>query len=263
MPPFSLVAGPQWLHGAFVVAGAAAAVAVFLAEARRRTVLDDRLFGVMLGSLLSGAIGAKLATVWRYLEAAPDPSLWGVLLSGGKSVLGGLAGAYVGALATKRLLGYRRPTGDVFAPAVALGLAVGRIGCLLTETPGTPTGGSWGLVVDAAAASRLPRFPPVWVDVPLHPSFVYEIAFHAAAFVGLLRLRRLPSLRGELFKLYLLAYAVFRFAVEFVRGNDVAWLGLTRSQLFLIPSTLALAAYFLRRALRGGERAARWETADA
>jgi prolipoprotein diacylglyceryltransferase len=62
--------------------------------------------------------------------------------------------------------------------------------------------------------------------------------------------------RGDLFKIYLLAYALFRFVVEFVRGNDVAWNGLTRAQLFLIPATLALAWHFVRRPLRDAYRPA-------
>jgi len=56
---------------------------------------------------------------------------------------------------------------------------------------------------------------------------------------------------GDLFRIYLLAYAIFRFLVEFVRGNDVVWAGLTRPQLFLIPATTALAVYFATRRLRG------------
>jgi prolipoprotein diacylglyceryltransferase len=55
------------------------------------------------------------------------------------------------------------------------------------------------------------------------------------------------TVEGDLFKIYLLAYAIFRFFVEFVRGNPVLWNGLTGSQLFLIPSTLILVAYFARR----------------
>jgi prolipoprotein diacylglyceryltransferase len=238
---------PSRVHGAFVVLGTLAAVVVFLVEARRRRTLDDRLFVVLTGALFCGALAAKLSTAWRYFVAAPDPTLLGALVYGGKSVLGGLAGAYFGAVVTKRLIGYRAPTGDVFAPAVALGIGVGRFGCLLTETPGTPTGLPWGVKVDAARAALLPGFPPAWTGVPLHPSFVYEIAFHFAMLAVLLRLRRRPELRGELFKVYLLAYATLRFLVEFVRGNEVVWAGLTRSQLFLIPSILLLAGYFRRR----------------
>jgi phosphatidylglycerol:prolipoprotein diacylglycerol transferase len=238
---------PSGVHGAFVALGTVAAVALFLVEARRRRTLDDRLFIILTGSLFCGAVAAKLSTAWRYFAAAPDPTLIGALVYGGKSVLGGLAGAYIGAILTKRLIGYRASTGDVFAPAVALGIGIGRFGCLLTETPGTPTGLAWGVTVNAARAAAIPGFPPAWIGVPLHPSFVYEIVFHFAMLGVLLRLRRRPELRGELFKVYLLAYATFRFLIEFVRGNEVVWAGLTRSQLFLIPSTLLLAGYFVRR----------------
>lgn len=245
---------PSGVHGAFVALGTLAAVAVFLVEARRRRTLDDRLFMILTGSLFCGGVAAKLSTSWRYLAATPDPTLAGMLLYGGKSVLGGLAGAYLGAIAAKRLIGYRAPTGDVFAPAVALGIGIGRFGCLLTETPGTPTSLPWGVTVDAARAAILPGFPAAWIGVPLHPSFIYEIGFHLAMLGALLRLRRRPGLRGELFKVYLLAYAVFRFLIEFVRGNEVVWAGLTRSQLFLIPSSLLLAGYFVSRFVRRGRR---------
>ena len=69
---------------------------------------------------------------------------------------------------------------------------------------------------------------------PTLPSFLYESAFQLAAFVVIwwwLRHRSLPP--GEIFVWYVGAYGVFRFLVEFVRGNEVVWHGLTRPQLFL------------------------------
>lgn len=210
-------------------------------------MLSLDLVTVLAGALICGALGAKLAVLWRYLDAGAAPSLLGLLLSGGQSVLGGLSGAYLGALLTKRLVGYRAGTGDLFAPAVALGIGIGRFGCLLTEPPGVPTGGSWGVVVDAARAARIQAFPPQWIGVPLHPSFLYEIPFHLVMAGVLFRLRRRGAFRDDLFKLYCLAYAPFRFLLEFVRGNPVVWHGLTRSQLFLASATLLLAGAFLRR----------------
>lgn len=67
----------------------------------------------------------------------------------------------------------------------------------------------------------------------------------------LLWLRPRVHVDGELLKIYLLTYAVFRFGVEFVRGNEVALYGLSRSQLFLIPSGAILLAYFWRQYKRG------------
>jgi phosphatidylglycerol:prolipoprotein diacylglycerol transferase len=238
-------------HDFFVMLGALCALGVYGWEARRRRMLEEPIVWIALGSLLCGAIAAKLSTLWIYLSVAPEPSLEGVIVSGGKSILGGLAGAYVGALATKRLVGYREPTGDLFAPAVALGMAVGRWGCFLSEQPGTATSLPWGITVDREAGARIPNCPPCAAGLPMHPSFLYEIAFHAAMFAWLLRLRHRVPVRGELLKIYLLCYALFRFAVEFVRGNEPVWAGLSRSQLFLIPSTLLLLAYFWRQRARG------------
>jgi phosphatidylglycerol---prolipoprotein diacylglyceryl transferase len=169
------------------------------------------------------------------------------MLEGGKSILGGLAGAYLGAILAKRLIGYRSHTGDLFAPAVALGMAVGRVGCLLTEQIGTPTSMPWGISVSRAVAEHIPNCPACASGARMHPSFLYEIIFHAGMFAYLWWLRGRVALRGELLKRYLLAYALFRFAVEFVRGNEVVWQGLTRSQLFLIPSTLLLLWYYYRQ----------------
>jgi phosphatidylglycerol:prolipoprotein diacylglycerol transferase len=252
---FTIGGWPVPTHGFFVLFGVMVATCVFFYEAGRRRMLDERILGVVAGTLFFGALGAKLSTLWVYVQASPEPSLAGVLIDGGKSILGGLAGAYVGALIAKRVLGYSERTGDLFAPAVALGMAVGRVGCLLTEQLGTPTALPWGVALSADLAARIPNCPYCAPGVRLHPSFVYEIIFHLASFALIWWwLRPRVFVKGELLKIYLLAYAVFRFAVEFVRGNEVVWEGLTRSQIFLIPSTALLVLYFVRQIRRGAYR---------
>jgi prolipoprotein diacylglyceryl transferase len=235
-------------HNFFVTLGVLAATAVYFAEARRRGVLSEDVAVIALGTLLFGGIAARLSTAWQYVEVTGDSPV-NAWANGGKSILGGLAGAYAGALITKRWLGYREHTGDLFAPAVALGMAIGRIGCFLSEEPGTPTRLPWGVHVSPEAAAQIPRCAGCAAGVAMHPSFLYEIAFQCVMFVVLMRLRRSYRSNGsDLLKIYLLAYAVFRFFVEFVRGNDVWVGGLTRSQVFLIPATVLLVGYFRRRA---------------
>jgi len=247
-------------HEFFVFLGTVAAAVVFLRETRRRGLVDERLLWIIAGTLVCGAIGAKLATVWRYVALSGDHSLEGMLLRGGRSILGGRRVAYDGTVATKKLVGYARRTGDLFAPAVALGMAIGRIGCFLSEQVGTPTTLPWGLRFDDATLARIPNCPYCTPGVALHPSFLYEIAFHLVMFLVLMavilseakdRFRakagKRPRVEGDLFKIYLLAYAVFRFFIEFVRGNVVVWHGLSGSQLFLIPSTMLLVGYFVRQ----------------
>jgi len=238
---------PIGTHDLFVFFGLSAAVVIFFYEAWRREMFSPSIVWLACGTIVSGAIAAKASTMWRYIGFAPDPTALGAFLYGGKSILGGLAGAYLGGHLSKWLLGYKERTGDLFAPAVALGMAVGRWGCFFSETPGTPTSLPWGITVDEAAAARMPNCP---ANVPLHPSFLYEIAFHAVMFGVLWWLRPRVPVKGELFKIYLLAYATFRFFVEFVRGNQVLAFGLSGSQLFLIPSALLLAGYFVRQFAR-------------
>ncbi|EWT01669.1 diacylglyceryl transferase [Intrasporangium oryzae NRRL B-24470] len=234
-------------HEAFVALGLLVATLVFGAEMRRRRMADPRLWAVVAVALSWGGVFMYAGTWFQHLDPSANAGFVAQFLYGNRSVLGGLAGAYAGALAGKRLTGYRGRTGALFAPAVAAGLAIGRVGCLLTEDPGSPTGHDWGIVLDPAAAARTGAV----AGVPLHPSFLYEIAFHLLALALVVRHRDRLEEPAGLLTVYLAAYAVFRFLVEFVRGNEVAWLGLTRPQLFLLalgPLVLWRAARVLRPA---------------
>jgi prolipoprotein diacylglyceryltransferase len=201
------------------------------------------------GALVGGAIVARLGTWAQHLAPGDNAGLTEQWLYGSRSILSGLVGAYAGALIGKRVTGLRASTGDLFAAPVALGMAIGRIGCLLTELPGMPTGGSWGVTLTPADAALVPRGV---AGVPLHPSFAYEIAFQLIAFALLVRYRDRFAQPGALFAGYLLAYAEFRFLVEFVRGNEVVAWGLTRPQWFLLACAPLAIWAAVRRARRGG-----------
>lgn len=234
-------------HSAFVALGVVAATLVFVLEARRRGQRDDRLVYVVTGALLGGAVFMRLGTWLQHVDLQENASLAEQWLYGNRSILSGLVGAWLGVHVAKRLVGYPFRTGDLFAPAVALGMAVGRVGCLLTERPGTA--GCRGLCVELGPEAAARTGSPA--GVPLHLSHLYEIAFHLAAFVAIwFWLRHRLTAPGETFVLYVAAYAVMRFGVELIRGNEVVWAGLTRPQLFLaltIPLLLARLAVGLRR----------------
>lgn len=228
-------------HAVFVGLGVAVAAVVFFLECRRRNAPPEQSLIAVTGALVGGAIGMRLSSLTQTLD--PYES-W---MFGARSVLGGLLGAYLGVLVAKRIIGYRERTGDLFAPAVALGMAVGRIGCHLTEAPGRPTGLPWGVY----APTTVPECPGCLAGVAMHPSFVYEIMFQLVAFATLLWLRPRVTVPGELFTLYVAAYAYFRFCVEFTRANDTVLLDLTRPQWFLLPG-LVLAAVRLGIGYRRG-----------
>ena len=248
---FSVGGHPVGTHDAFVALAFVVGLAVFAYEARRRQMWDERLIPVLVGIVVGGAVGARLAGV---LDAATtdgtDAIAW-AWVQGGRSILGGLSGAYVGALVGKRIGGYHGRTGDLFAPAVAIGLAIGRIGCFLTEAPGRPSSLPWGISVDPSVAASIPECPGCVAGVPMHPSFLYEIVFCLAMFGVLLWLRDRITTPGETFVLFLAAYAVFWFGVEFTRANPPDLCGLTLSQVFLLLLSPLLIARVWRAARRG------------
>lgn len=241
-------------HEFFTLLGLIVASVFVLLESRRRGMADRAMATIAAGALLGAALGARAGNWWRYLTEGGALTLPGLLVYSGKSVLGGLTGAYAGVEITKRLISYKARTGDVFAPAVALGIAVGRIGCFLTEQIGTPTTLPWGFRPPADVLDRIPNCPWCAPGVSMHPSFLYEVAFFLGLFAALLWLRSRVHVPGELFKIFLGAYWVFRFVVEFARGNDVFALGLTRSQWFLLATGPLITWYFVRQVRSGAYR---------
>jgi prolipoprotein diacylglyceryltransferase len=246
---------PVWSHSVFALLGAVAAVAMSWHLARVRGRATPEFIWVVSGGLVGGALLAKFGLAGRYILDANTPTLMGFLQYGGRSLLGGLAGAYAGVVLTKRLVGYRGHTGDLLVPGVALGIAIGRIGCHLAEVPGTATSLPWG--VTAPATGLLSACVTCRMGFAMHPSFLYESLFlllaawllYAPARHGTYPLAWMGE--GDLFKLFLLAYALFRFFVEFVRGNPVMAWGLSGSQLTVLVAGTWLA-WRLARAWRAG-----------
>lgn len=235
-------AGSGLVHGIFMALGITAGLGVFAWELRRRGVHDDRLWVVAGMTVALGAVGSRLGTWFQFIDPSQNEPIQLWWTDGNRSILAGLFFAWIGVYLGKLITGYRNSTGDLFAPAVALAMAIGRIGCLLTENPGVPTGGDWGIVLTPAQTAIVGGV----AGVGLHPSFAYEIVFQVAAFAWLWRNRdRLPK-SGDLFIGYVAAYALFRFFVEFVRANEQVWLGLSRPQLFLLVM-LPLLAWRLSR----------------
>ena len=257
MAPILFADGPIPLatHDVFTIAGILAGLVLYYRALRHDQVLDGRIVLISVAAIAGGALGARVITSWEIIDEVSTAGLpmTYVLTHGPRSIIGGLAGAYLAIVLAKRALGYTLSTGDYYAAAIPLALAIGRVGCFLSELPlGTPTDLPWGMTVSPEAAAAFPRCPGC--DGPMHPSMLYEIGFHAAAFALIAWKGPLLPIRGDTLKAYLLAYGLFRFGVEFVRGNEVQAFGLTGPQLVLIPLTALLVIHFVRRLRTGAYR---------
>jgi prolipoprotein diacylglyceryltransferase len=251
MHPIMVELGPWRLltHDVFTVVALLVGLAIYYVELRRRGWLDTTIVWISLAALLGGLVGARIITAWEhpeYYAALDGMPLTVAIEHSGKSLIGALAGGYVAIALTKRAFRYARSTGDAYVLAIPVATAIGRIGCFLSELPlGTPTDLPWGVSVSAEAAAAFARCPGC--DLPMHPSMLYEILFNVVAAFVIVRYRGRVPVPGDALRLYLLAAFIFRFLVEFVRGNELQGLGLTGPQWVLIPLVALLIIHFVRQ----------------
>jgi phosphatidylglycerol:prolipoprotein diacylglycerol transferase len=204
---------------AFLAAGAV--IARRLKEIGRPV---DWAYEFVFAALIGGLVGARLYYLAANWDTVEDDFL-GNLFSGEGLVwyggaLGGAAGAFIWA-AYRRFLGLALL--DLAAPALALGYAVGRVGCQLSGD------GDYGTESDLPWAMAYPD-GTVPTTAEVHPTPVYEtLAMGLAAWLLWQWRDRLRP--GLLFASYLVLAGLERFLVEFVRRNDEVLVGLTAAQL--------------------------------
>jgi phosphatidylglycerol---prolipoprotein diacylglyceryl transferase len=174
----------------------------FLPDEQRWIIIAAAAIGAMLGSRILGLLEQiPLSQItWRTL-----------LLPGGKTIVGGLLGGWIAVELTKRIRHIHSRTGDLFAVPLCIGIAVGRIGCLLAGLPddtyGTPTSLPWAIDFGDG--------------IPRHPTQLYEILFLIALAIILHRYNTRPHPEGATFRLFLAAYLGWRLLIDFIKPQPL------------------------------------------
>lgn len=183
-------------------------------------------WAVIAAAVAGAALGSKLLywlenpqLTWYNLH---DPAY----LIGGKTIVGALVFGLVSVELMKPCIGIRQSTGDLYAIPLALGIAIGRVGCFLTgltdKTYGTPSRLPWG--IDFGDGIRR------------HPTQLYEIVFLLVLIPILYRILHSRSASplgpassfqsGDAFKLFMVGYMVFRLLCDFIKPYPHLALGL-------------------------------------
>lgn len=227
-------------------------VAAGLVATRRLRELElpvDWAYELIFAGLAGGFVGARVDYLIQNWDTASDDLLGAAFSGSGLVWLGGVVGGAAAVLAWGWWRGFfGLALLDFCAPLIALGYAIGRVGCQLSGD------GDYGEASDLPWAMAYPEGTEP-IDTEVHPTPIYEsVAMGLVAF-ALWRLRgRLKP--GLVFALWLVLTGLERLLIEFVRRNDAAALGLTLPQLVSV-AMMAVGVVWLGARFRESSTAGR------
>lgn len=245
---------PVATYGVLVAAGFVLALWLIARVAERDGLPRNKVYDLGLYVLASGLIGSKLLliiTEWNELGSLERIFSLNLLQSAGVYYGGFLIALAVGMFLTFRWRLPWRKAVDAFAPGVALGHAIGRVGCFSAGCCWGRETSSWIGVKFTERAHELTGVP---IDAALIPTQLIEAGANLAIFGLLMWIRRRRSFEGQVMFAYLMLYGVARFIIEFWRGDERGQvLSLSTSQFIsalMFPVGLALWIYYRKRADR-------------
>ena len=225
---------------AFIAAGAL--IARRLVEWKRPA---DWAYEIAFAALIGGLVGARLYYVFDNLDDTGEDLLGSLFGGAGLTWYGGAIGGAVAVAVWARWRGMLNlRLLDLAAPGLAIGYAIGRVGCQLSGD------GDYGKAWDGPWAMAYPE-GTVSIATPVHPTPIYETLAMGTIAIVLWHLR--DRFRpGLLFALYLFFAGWERLLVEFLRRNDEIAVGLTQAQLLSVAMIVVGGVWFVARGGFGG-----------
>ena len=254
MYPRLLELGPLtvYTYGVLLAAAYLFGLKLAMVRAKSRNLDQTRILDLGIYIIISALVGAKLlllVTDFRTFTDNPRELL--SLARSGGVFYGGLILAVSVALWYIRRIGLPLwTTCDVFAPGIALGHVVGRLGCLFAGCCyGKPTSVPWAITFTDPFAATNVGTP---LNVPLHPTQLYEAGAEALILLVLLATeKRGRPYPGRTFWLYILLYSISRYVIEIYRGDPRGTIGIFSTSQFisllLAPLAIGMLLYLGRR----------------
>lgn len=186
----------------------------------------DWAYEILFAALIGGLVGARLYFVVQNYDEVKDDLIGNLFSGAGLVWYGGLIGGVIAVLLWAWWRDFLRlALLDMAAPALALGYAIGRIGCQISGD------GDYGKASDLPWAMGYPDGAvPTAPGVEVQPTPMYEALSMGFFALVLWRLRD-ALVPGALFAVYLVGAGLERFLVEFARRNEAVLAGLTAAQL--------------------------------
>ena len=210
-----------YTYGVLVAIGVVVGVWLASQEASRAGLSPIRVWNLGIYGILVALIASKLWLIlssWDYYSENPREIFSAATLQSGGTFYGGLIGGILWTVFyTRREHMPLLPTLDVSAAPVALGHAIGRLGCFAAGCCyGKPASVPWAVTFTSAVATRISGTP---LHVALHPTELYEAGAEFANFAILYWLGRRSHVPGQAVGIYLALYGLERGLIEFVRDD--------------------------------------------
>jgi phosphatidylglycerol:prolipoprotein diacylglycerol transferase len=200
----------------------------------------DWSYEMVFAAVIGGLVGSRIDYLIQNWDEVSDDLVGNIFSGTGLVWFGGLVGGALGVILWAR---WRRWLGlellDACSPSLAVGYAVGRIGCQLSGD------GDYGVATDLPWGMSYPD-GTVPTTEEVHPTPVYETLAMGLVALVLWRLRDRVA-PGALFALYLILAGAERFLVELIRRNDSVVAGLTLAQLLSLAMLAAGTALLASR----------------
>ncbi len=207
-----------------------------LREARRLGLDEDKVVNIILIVLVASVLGARALYVMEHVQEFRRE--WGSVIAlwqGGLTLYGGIVAGTVAGLMAARRFGLPMWTlADALTPSLALGAAIGRVGCHLNGCCyGRPTSLPWGVVFPPDSYAGLE-----FGNAAVHPSQLYLAGTGLVLFLLTWFLRRRLGVPGTLFWLFIVLFALARIPIDLTRAYEseatllrLGTVGVTESQL--------------------------------
>ncbi len=194
---------------------------LFLRNKKGDPISVDSRTWIFIGAIFGSLFGSRLLGGFENYPELLKSDNWLMEFYYNKTILGGLLGGLWGVEITKKIIGEKKSSGDLFVYPLLLGMIIGRIGCfsmgVFEETYGIPTTLPWGMNLGD--------------NYSRHPVALYEIIFLAVLWVCLVLIEKNRKLEsGMLFKVFMISYLLFRFLLDFIKPHYTWPFGLSSIQ---------------------------------
>ena len=227
-------------YGLMIAIGIICAAYIFTKNAGKRGYNEDKIFNLIILTVIMGVIGGKLLFIITEIEdIINDPSI--LLEFGNGFVIYGaiILGALTVFLYCKKKKWSSLEVLDCLVPAVAIAQGFGRMGCLLAGCCyGAETNFPLSIVFPRGVNSLAPT------GIHLHPTQIYSSIFDFALGIFLLWYLKKKKDKGKTFGLYVIIYSIGRFIIEFLRNDPRGNVGVLSTSQFIAIFTLIIGSTY-------------------